>query len=120
MLKKNHSQIVSFLLLAAVLLLACGCSTFRKMFAPSEKSSRNAHSSREMSGRDPVKDMFRVKNKPEYMENSSLSTEEKALVRHELQNSNRDSDIRSIRQDYDRERKKRQEWVFGKNPLSRD
>ena len=111
------------LLFAAVVLLCSGngCAWFRGMFNEPERPSKRPPSgklSRKRpdpgSDRDPVHDMFKVKNKPEYMHDKELTPRERELLKRELNTSDPEQAVRDFRSDYESEKKKRRDWVFSR------
>ena len=111
------------LLLAALVLLfsANGCAWFRSMFneperpskrRPAEKSSRKRTASAD--DRDPIHDLFKVKNKPEYMHDKDLTPRERELLNRELNTTDPERAVRDFRSDYKSEKQKRRDWVFSR------
>lgn len=110
------------LLFTAVLLLAGnGCAWFRSMFneperpskrPPSEKRSRKRPAPGD--DRDPIHDMFKVKNKPEYMHDKELTPRERELLKQEMNHNDPERAVRDFRSDYESEKKKRRDWVFSR------
>ena len=119
-----------FFLITPVLLLALsGCAGFRELFdeSPEKRARKNArrqnmemrqqqNNSRRRSERDPVRDMFgsRKESAP-ILQDSNLSSFERRMINEQLGTS--DADIEAIREQGERARKSRRDWVFGKNPF---
>ena len=118
-------RLVCFLFLTFVLLTGSGCAAFRALFSRKGherreqrrealmiKKSRSAE--RSTPDRDPVMDMFRIKNKPGYMHDKDLSSRERELLRREMDSSDSDALVRGIRSGYKTDQKKRHDWVFSR------
>ena len=67
----------------------------------------------DFNDRDPLRDMFKIKKEP-YMQDKNLSSQERMLLQQEMHRNDADSMMHSIRSDYKKSRKKRQDWVFSK------
>jgi hypothetical protein len=114
------------LLFAAVLLLfaANGCAWFRSIFNEPEhrdgpkpglrKQPRRQKRSVSDDDRDPIHDMFKVKNKPEYMHDKELTSRERELLKREITSNDPERAVRDIRADYKSEKQKRRDWVFSR------
>ena len=110
------------LLFAAVVLLCSGngCAWFRSMFNEPERPSKRPSSERRSrqrtaaDDRDPIHDMFKVKNKPEYMHDKELTPRERELLKQEMNHNDPERAVRAIRSDYESEKKKRRDWVFSR------
>ena len=121
----KKTSVILFVLLS-LLLFCSGCSTFRKLFNSDHRRERRdrrreallikkpAKDRPPRDTRDPLMDMFKVKNKPEYMHDKDLTPQERALLKQEMNSADQDSMIRSIRSDYKSEQKKRHDWVFSR------
>ena len=113
-----------FALTVTVMLFACGCSAFRDAFDESPEAHRRKMERREKARRerekehrfkDPMHDMFKVKNDAPILPESNLTPYERQVI-DAHRKSNMD-DIESFKREAERARKARQEWVFGKNPF---
>ena len=110
-----------FLLFTSVLLLSgSGCAWFRSMFNEPERSPKRASSEKRSrkrpadDDRDPIHDLFKIKNKPEYMHDKDLSPRERELLKQELNTTDPERAVRDFRSDYKSEKQKRRDWVFGR------
>lgn len=118
-------RLCCFFLAAVLLLFSGGCAAFRSLF------SRKTHERREQrrealmlkkrpekprreEDRDPVMDMFKIKNKPEYMHDKNLTPRERALLKQELDSGNSGALVREIRSGYKSDQKKRHDWVYSR------
>ena len=114
------------LFFAAVVLLfsANGCAWFRRTFNEPEhrggpdpgprKQARRQKRPAPDDDRDPIHDMFKVKNKPEYMHDKELTPGERELLRREMSSNDPERAVRDIRADYKSEKQKRRDWVFSR------
>ena len=116
-------KIVIFSVILPSLFLT-GCSAFRAIFDESPeqhkaKMERRAQKRKEEAVndrfRDPMHDLFKVKNDSPVLSGSELSSYERQVI--EAQRRETSTDIQQIKRDAERSRKARQEWVFGKNPF---
>ena len=112
---------ICLLLFAALLLLSgSGCAWFRSMFNEPERPPKRASSAKPSrkraaaDDRDPIHDLFKVKNKPEYMHDKDLTPRERELLKQELNNNDPEQAVRNFRSDYKSEKQKRRDWVFGR------
>jgi hypothetical protein len=105
-------------------LFLTGCSAFRAIFDESPEQHRAkadrraAKRERENNShrfRDPMHDLFKVKNDSPVLSGSDLSPYERRII--DAQRNESSTDIEQIKRDAERSRKARQEWVFGKNPF---
>ena len=105
-------------------LFLTGCSAFRAAFSESpearkakqeRRAARKAEESRNHRFRDPMHDLFKVKNDSPVLPGAELSSYERQVI--EARRRETSSDIEEIKRDAERSRKARQEWVFGKNPF---
>ena len=108
-------------------LLLGGCAEFRELFdePPQKKQKtlenrqRRRESKRNLndrSGRDPVRDMFGMKKESApVLQESDLSSFERRMI--DEQRRSGDTDIQTIREQNEKARKSRRDWVFGKNPF---
>ena len=124
-MKKHNTLFVRFLfypaLLLFCLLFATGCNAFRHLFSRSPEAPSNykknaparkrSNSSR---SRDPIRDMFEIKNKPEYFHDKNLTPRERELLRQELHSNDPEVWRNNIDSSYKEQQKKRQDWVFGR------
>ncbi len=117
------------LIVAAALLLAVGCESFRsddgsaKSEKSSAKSGRSGRRSRNKGKRDPRDDMFFGLGgaKAESFSNDHLSEREQTLLDGELKRQDEEMrDMRRLHRDLDTNRSKRKEWVYGFKPLGGD
>ena len=107
--------------LLLLLFSASGCQQFREFFSrdseyreerPSRRSSRRE---RDDSGdRDPIRDMFKIKNKPAYMHDKYLTPQERAILQEQLHGNAPAAYKKNFRSNYKDEQKKRQDWVFSR------
>ena len=67
----------------------------------------------DFNDRDPLHDMFKIKKEP-YMQDKNLSSQERMLLQQEMHSNDADAIMHSIRSDYKKSQKKRQDWVFSK------
>ena len=109
-------KILFFLLPVMILLFFCGCKVFRQAFSrPSGRRAENrSGESRPSASRDPVMDMFKIKNKPDYLQDKELSSYERALLKEQMHTGDSEALVKSIRSDYDAQRKRRHDWVFSR------
>ena len=116
----------AFFCLIGLLVFSSGCQQFRDFFSRGssdreerreerrERRTKRRERRRTDDDRDPVRDMFKIKDKPGYMHDKYLSPEERAILQDQL-NSNDPSEYKkSFRSNYKDEQKKRQDWVFGR------
>ena len=105
-------------------LFLTGCSAFRAVFDESPeqrkaKMERRAQKRQEEvvndRFRDPMHDLFKVKNDSPVLSGSDLSPYERQVI--EAQRRETSTDIQQIKRDAERSRRERQEWVFGKSPF---
>ena len=106
---------------ALLLLSGSGCAWFRSMFNEPERPPKRASSEKRSrkrpaadDDRDPIHDLFKIKNKPEYMHDKDLSPRERELLKQELNNNDPERAVRDFRSDYKSEKQKRRDWVFGR------
>jgi len=89
-----------------------------------ETTGRKTKSSKEKKRRDPMNDMFfgigKGAETPNFS-NDSLSRKEQSIVREELRRQDDEMDLlRQRHRNYDSDRRKRQQWVYGvKSPDSK-
>ena len=103
--------------------LFCGCAEFREAFDESprqheEKIKRHRikqEENKEHRFRDPMHDMFKVKNDAPILPESNLTPYERQVI--DAHRKSNISDIEAIKRDGEKARRARQEWVFGKNPF---
>jgi hypothetical protein len=122
-MKKRSHFIIKYLIFPMLLLglfFTTGCNAFREFFsrspeAPSnyKKSPARKRSSSSRS-RDPIRDMFEIKDKPEYFHDKNLTPRERELLRQELHSNDPETWRDNIETSYKEQQKKRQEWVFGR------
>ncbi|MBQ9501309.1 MAG: hypothetical protein IJU70_04030 [Lentisphaeria bacterium] len=115
---------VLLLFAAAFLLLAAnGCAWFRSVFNEPEHRDGPKQNSRKQTrrnrpepadDRDPIHDMFKVKNKPEYMHDKELTPRERELLKQEMNHNDPERAVRDIRADYKTEKQTRRDWVFSR------
>ena len=108
--------------LLLLLFSASGCQQFREFFsrdsesqeerAPRRRSSRRERD--DSSDRDPIRDMFKIKNKPAYMHDKYLTPQERAILKEQLHGNDPAAYKKSFRSTYKDEQKKRQDWVFSR------
>ena len=117
-------KIVVFSAVCGTVILLSGCSAFREMFdeTPQQKEQRIARKKERESMkekdhrfRDPVHEMFKVKNDSPILPGSNLSPYERQVIAVHREMSR--SDVEHFRREGEKARKARQEWVFGKNPF---
>jgi hypothetical protein len=105
-----------FLLLAGT----AGCSAFRAMFSrdtvsrKEHKEDRPRRKTRDSAVRDPIRDMFKVRNRPSYMDEDNLTERERALLREERNSNDLSVQRKRFQSDYESEQKKRRDWVFSR------
>ena len=113
-----------FALTVTVMLFACGCSAFRDAFDESPEAHRRKMERREKARRerekehrfkDPMHDMFKVKNDAPVLPGSELSSYERQMI--DAQRKSSFDDIENFKRENERARKARHDWVFGKNPF---
>ena len=123
-MKNSSRSVVKHLIFQAMLLglvFTTGCNAFREFFSrsteapsnyksstPSRRRSSSSHS------RDPIRDMFEFKDKPEYFHDKNLTPRERELLRQELHSNDPEIWRNNIDTSYKEQQKKRQEWVFGR------
>lgn len=104
--------------------VCCGCSAFREAFDESPQAHRAKLERRERARRekekehrfkDPLHDMFKVKNDAPILPEANLTPYERQII--DAHRKNNMDDIEAIKREGERARKARQEWVFGKNPF---
>jgi hypothetical protein len=108
--------------LVLLLLSASGCQQFREFFSrdseyQEERTPRRRSSRREQddsADRDPIRDMFKIKNKPVYMHDKYLTPQERAILQEQLHGNDPAAYKKSFRSTYKDEQKKRQDWVFSR------
>ena len=108
--------------LVLLLLSASGCQQFREFFSrdsehQEERTPRRRSSRREQddsADRDPIRDMFKIKNKPAYMHDKYLTPQERAILQEQLHGNDPAAYKKSFRSTYKDEQKKRQDWVFSR------
>ena len=104
-----------FLLLAGT----AGCSAFRAMFSrdPAPREERQEKRLRRKSGdpavRDPIRDMFKIHDRPSYL-NDKLTDQERAMLRDERDSNDLSVQRKRFKGDYESEKKKRRDWVFSR------
>lgn len=122
-MKKSPHAVVKYLIFQALLLclfFTTGCNAFREFFSrsPEAPSNYKKPSARKRStssrSRDPIRDMFEFKDKPEYFHDKNLTSRERELLRQELHSNDPDTWRNNIDTSYKEQQKKRQEWVFGR------
>ena len=115
---------IIILLTAIAALLTCGCSAFREIFDESPDAHRAKMERREKVRKakedghrfkDPVHDMFKVKNDAPVLPGSELSSYERQMI--DAQRKSSFDDIENFKRENERARKARHDWVFGKNPF---
>ena len=113
-----------WLFVAAILFLAPGCQTFRRMFAPYQpkNTAQNRKTAEKKSTRDPVRDMFgmpeREEDAPQIFSSSELTAKEQEILRAHYQSGFRDPDILRLHDNMKAKQKANDERVFGKNPFN--
>ncbi|MBR2911896.1 MAG: hypothetical protein IKC05_09815 [Lentisphaeria bacterium] len=117
------SRFLLFFSLILLLFSSSGCQQFREFFsrdseeqeerAPRRRSSRRRNDE-DSSDRDPIRDMFKIRNKPAYMYDKYLTPHERALLQEQLHGNDPAAYKKSFRSTYKEEQKKRQDWVFGR------
>ena len=114
-----------FFCLFLLLGFSSGCQQFRELFSrdseyQEERSSlrsprRSSRRSRDDDDdRDPIRDMFKVKNKPGYMHDKNLTPQERALLQEQLDSNDPAVYKKSFRSTSKEEQKKRHDWVFSR------
>lgn len=118
------SRFILFFFLILLLFSASGCQQFREFFSrdsghqeersPRRRSSRRSRDDDNSNDRDPIRDMFKIKNKPAYMHDKYLTPQERALLQEQLDGNDPAAYKKSFRSTYKDEQKKRQDWVFSR------
>ena len=115
-------KILRSVLLAGLFLLLAGtvgCRAFRAMFsrdsAPREerKEKRPRRKTGNSAVRDPIRDMFKIQDRPSYM-NDKLTDQERAMRRDERDSGDLSVQRKRFKGDYESEQKKRRDWVFSR------
>ena len=122
-MKKSSHSVVKYLIFQVLLLclfFVTGCNAFREFFSRSPETPSNYKNpparkrSSSSRSRDPIRDMFEFKDKPEYFHDKNLTSRERELLRQELHSNDPDTWRNDIDTSYKEQQRKRQDWVFGR------